>query len=124
VDETTYTLTTPELVHLAILKDAAEAASTRAVADPRLPEIVSGQVYRPAPLRSRRGGLALSLISGLERLPPAKIRILHEIGRQGVRESILKNRREFVGLILGHAREGVNYFDRYKYEVGDQTELF
>lgn len=124
MNETTYTVTSPELVHLAILKDAADIANERAVADSRLPEVVSGQIFRPAPLRSRRGGLALSLTAGFERLPPAKLRLLHEIGSQGVRESILKNKREFVGLILGHARQGVNYFDRYKYQVGDQTEMF
>jgi hypothetical protein len=120
----TYAVTSPELVHLAILKDAAEIASVEAVNDARLPEIVGGAVFSATPLRSRRGGLALSLTRGMERLPAEKRTILNEIAVRAVKRSILKNQREFVGLIIGHARQGANYFDRFKYQVGDQMELF
>lgn len=119
-----YVVTTPELVHLAILKDAAEYANVMAVQDQRLPEIVAGGPFNAAPLRSRRGGLALGLSAGYERMAPEKLRILHEIGGHAIKKSILKNQREFVGLILGFAREGANYFDRFQYAVGEQMELF
>lgn len=118
----TYAVTTPELVHLAILKDAAQIANDLAGADERLEKITPGMgVFKPAPLQSKRGGLALSIDPGWR---GKELRVLNEIGVQAVRQSILKNPREFVGLILGHARKGVNYFDRFQYAVGDQMELF
>lgn len=119
-----YVETTPELVHLAILKDAAEIANVMAVEDDRLPEIVAGGPFNPAPLRSRRGGLALALTPGTERMAPEKLAVLREVGVAAVHRSLMKNQREFVGLVLGHAKHGVNYFDRFRYAVGEQTELF
>ena len=125
VDAATHIETTPELVHLAILKDAADIGNMR-VADraSEFPQLVAGGAFVPAPLKSRRGGLALGLRSGLEHLPPDQIKKLHQIGVQAVRESLMKNQREFVGLILGEARRGRNYFQRFAYQVGDQMELF
>lgn len=109
--------------------DAAEYANLLAVTDERLPEVVGGGPYSPAPERSRRGGLALALDPGLveglmrTRAGQQKVQLLHEIGTEAVRQAILDNPDLIGGLITGHAKQGINYFDRFGLP-GDQARLF
>lgn len=124
------TLTTVELVHSAILRDAVDIANaevaSRFVVPPthqaagtrfsaRNRRRFGGMVFRPDPIRSRRGGLALtieqSVMVGLSDEEKAELRA---IGRRAIHKAIKRNKRAFVGLIIGKARKGENYFDRYK----------
>ena len=129
VGQTNFGSTKPEDVHRVILMDAAEYANLLAVTDERLPEVVGGGPFSPAPERSRRGGLALAIDPGLidgllkKRAGHKKVEILHQIGTEAVRQAILDNPDLFGGLIVGHAKQGVNYFDRFGVP-GDQARLF
>lgn len=136
--------TSVELVHLAILKDAATIANRTVmqlgVIGPQRPlaagerfnpearkkrsRFVAGEVYRADPIRSRKGGLCLSVDpSVVEGMTDAEVAHLHEIGVEAVKQAIAKNKHLFVGLILGDARKGNNYFDRFL-APGEQKRLF
>jgi hypothetical protein len=134
--------TTVDLVHLAILKDAADIANrkiaeagvvgTRAQpragqrfdAEARKKRRPQGQVFRPDPIQSHRGGLCLSLDPMItEKLDYVSLLQLHEIGRNAIREAIMLNRNAFAGLIVGETRAGRNYFDRF-HATGDQMTIF
>lgn len=134
--------TSLELVHLAILQDAADIANRRArevFADlaPKQsyrpgrfnPEMRAkrkfyGDIFRADPAQSERGGLCLSMDPKLvETLDDDTLVSLHRIGRQAMRDAISKNGSIFIGLILGEARAGNNYFDRY-IDPGQQINLF
>lgn len=130
--------TTPEYVHLAILKDAARIANEKYAQefdvnnDPGWrkgrfrPDTrqarVYGDIFRADPVQSRKGGLCLSVDPRtMAMLDPDQQMQLREIGRSAIKQSIVENQRAFVGLILGEARKGDNYFDRY--EQPSQTRL-
>lgn len=134
--------TTPELVHLAILKDAEDIANRRfaeefdigadspwrpgrfsAPPGERDRAFASGRIYRADSARSEKGGLCLSVDEvTINAADQDKIDRIHQIGMEAIHESILLNRNSFVGLIIGEAREGRNYFDRFPSE--GQTRLF
>lgn len=134
--------TSLELVHLAILQDAADIANRRArevFADlapkqsyrpgrfnpeTRAKRKFYGDIFRADPAQSERGGLCLSMDPKLvETLDDDTLVSLHRIGRQAMRDAISKNGSIFIGLILGEARAGNNYFDRY-IDPGQQINLF
>jgi hypothetical protein len=48
---------------------------------------------------------------------------LREIGREAMKEALVKNQFQLVGLMLGEARQGRNYFDRFILE-NQQTRIF
>lgn len=84
----------------------------------------AGDVFRADGARSEKGGLCLSLdelvVKGRS---PEEIEALHEIGREAIKESITRWHPDlFAGLIVGLARKGENYFDRYQSEF-HQTRL-
>jgi hypothetical protein len=126
-----------EAHHSVILSDAADIANRKAAeeydptqkgnAGPEPNEersgFIAGALFRPDPGRSTKGGLALSVdpfVFGLFTRPQQER--VREIGREAIREAIIANQDLFVGLILGEARQGRNYFDRF-IEEGEQMQL-
>lgn len=125
--------TTVELAQLGILKDAAQIANQmyqqefdpgvqptawrpgRFKAPPREREaFIFGDVFRPDPIQSEKGGLTLTIDPHLiQHLSVQQQNRLREIGRTALRKAIIKNKETFVGIILGEARAGRNYFDRF-----------
>jgi hypothetical protein len=134
--------TNAELVHLAILQDAADIANRRVrevFADlapkqsyrpgrfnpeTRANKRFYGDIFRADPTQSERGGLCLSMDPKfVETLDDDTLVSLHRIARQSIRDAISKNGPIFIGMILGEARAGNNYFDRY-IDPGQQINLF
>lgn len=102
-------------VHRKINRDAADIANH----DERLAGLLpglEGSVFHEATELSNRGGLAISFMEGLEYADPETIQTLREIGREAVKASILRNQDLFIGLMLGEARQGRNYFTRFEDE--------
>jgi hypothetical protein len=136
-------LTTVELIHLAILQDAAREANhyleSQYDSDPanrigyirgrfnpktRRQQKFSGEVFRPWPGRSSLGGLCLTVDPQImEILDDEERELFRIIALEAVRKAIIKNQDKFVGLIIGEARHNRNYFDRFVPE-GGQTTLF
>lgn len=134
--------TNRDLVHLAILKDAAEIANQQFAleygsdADParwkrgrfekpphERETIVYGDLFRPDPIQSEKGGLCLSIDPRIAQgMPPEQRKRVHEIGRNAIKQSLVKNRQVFIGLIIGEARAGRNYFDNFDQQ--DQLRFF
>lgn len=54
---------------------------------------------------------------GLQRFSPDEqigiVNQMHSVAQRAVRQAILENREQFVGLILGEARLGRNYFEHF-----------
>jgi hypothetical protein len=118
-----------EYVHHLILLDAEDIANQElALASANNVDLSdyfgTSQIFKADPLLSEKGGLCLSVdpIHTMGRSPEV-LSILHEIGRKAIRKSLLKNQEQFVGLILGHARLGENYFSRFPDEHG-QFKMF
>jgi hypothetical protein len=132
-----------DLVHLAILQDAADIANRRVrevFADlapkptfyrpgrfnpeTRGKRPFYGDIFRADPAQSEKGGMCLSMDPKLvETLDDDMLVELHRIGKGAIRDAISKNGSLFVGLMVGEAREGRNYFDRF-IEPGQQINLF
>jgi hypothetical protein len=126
-----------ELVHRALMEDAARVANDLIQAESDLirllPEnknqyptggrfdpktrkkryAVAGQFYRPDPGRTGRGGITLSLDESVKYLPPETIERIHWIANQGIRAAIKMNPDKIGYLIVADAFDGVNYFDRF-----------
>jgi hypothetical protein len=76
---------------------------------------VAGKLFRFDPVRSKRGGLTLSMDRVMsEALSDEQIQEARAIGLEAIKKALAKNKEPFVGLIVGDARQGRNYFDRYK----------
>lgn len=87
--------------------------------------LTSGQIFRADPVQSTRGGLCLSL-DELTTKGKTKQEVLelHAIGIAAIHEAITRWHPDlFAGLILGEAKEGRNYFDRFNDEH-QQYRLF
>lgn len=98
-------------VHQIILDDAAEQANHKLESL----GLGSGKLLRPDPVRSRRGGLALAVEQSLyESVTEEQIKQIRSIAKDAIRESIVKHQKEFVSSIVSDARQGQNYFDRFK----------
>jgi hypothetical protein len=119
-----------EYVHHMLLIEAADIANQKLSeevatekdfgADIGLPP---GEAFRPDPLASKKGGLCLTIDPSITLMrKPETIQRLHEIGVEAVRQALVKNQEQFVGLILGDARKRRNYFDRF--DPNPQTRLF
>jgi hypothetical protein len=126
-------VTKVELVHRAILEEAAAIANRRAATEGIEPPqrrmaagarfkagrkrsgFVSGEVFRADPGRSRKGGLALSiepaLITGADQ---ARISHLQQIARDAIKEALGRKGGLLVGLIIGERRAGRDYFERFR----------
>jgi len=133
-------LTSVDEVHKIILETAAQIANRtlrelddvsahyapgeRFNVDKRKMRFGTGQVFRADPSRSKKGGLCLSVDEMYVRERSSEeIDALHEIGREALKESITRWHPDlFAGLIVGLARNGENYFDRYQSEF-HQTRL-
>jgi hypothetical protein len=114
-----------EFVHEQILHDAANIANQRLETEEDF-ERYYGEVFRPdaAERDDGLGGLALVLDESITRtLPAEKILRLHQIGTAAIRQAILRNHQGFAGAIVGLARKGENYFDRFV-RPGEQRSLF
>jgi UDP-N-acetyl-D-mannosaminuronate dehydrogenase len=124
-----------EEVHHIILIDAAEIANRMAAQEQGIEKagivptedrmsFVSGEIFRPDPGRSRKGGLCLSIDPFVFDAYPEPMQTrLREIGREAMKEALVKNQFQLVGLMLGEARQGRNYFDRFILE-NQQTRIF
>ena len=80
-------------------------------------------IYRADPIQSEKGGLCLSIDPKVYETIPTELRDdVHRIGREAIKQALIENQKQFVGLILGEARQGRNYFDRF--DPPDQGRLF
>jgi hypothetical protein len=140
--------TTVEQVHLAILQDAAQEANRRWEAMFGVDEVATtyvgpgqrfnkearakrtrtwarGEVFRADPLQSTKGGLCLSVNEAITlTMTPEDIQILHRVGRDSLRWSLTKNKDKFMGLIVGEAKQGRDYFARFPHAETEQFRLF
>lgn len=108
--------TSVDEIHEIICQSAAALASKRAEDDPRVQEAfpgLSGQIFHEATRRSHSGGLAIAFQEGLELGPPEGVARLRQIAADAIRESLIRNQDLFVGLIVGQARHGTDYFRRF-----------
>jgi hypothetical protein len=124
-----------EYVQHMILLDAADIANRKAAQehgiekggfepDEAKTSFVNGELFRADPVQSRKGGLALSIDPVVFDSYNAKMKSrLREIGKEAIKEALVNNQEQFVGLILGEAREGRNYFDRFV-QIDQQIRLF
>ena len=124
-----------EYVQHMILIEAAEVANRKAAQEQDIEKggfvptedrtgFVSGEIFRPDPVQSRKGGLCLSIDPIVfDAYPKTMQARLREIGREAMKEALVNNQEQFVGLILGEARQGRNYFDRFVIE-NQQIRLF
>jgi hypothetical protein len=103
-----------EYAHHVIIGDAEDIANHEIQA---LGWNVSGKLFRFDPAQSERAGLTMSMDKVIaETLTEDQIKQARAIGLKAIRQSLIKNKEGFVGLIVGDARQGRNYFDRYKTE--------
>jgi hypothetical protein len=118
-----------EYVQHMLLFDAADIANQQIPhEDLRLrngqPARLHGEVFRADPVRSTKGGLCLSVDTvTANSLSKASIKRLHELGVQSMRKALVQNKEQFVGVLVGEARQGRNYFDRFV-QAGQQGKLF
>lgn len=111
-----------EYVQHMILFEAADIANRRFSLE--YPSLITGEVFRADPVRSERGGMCLSIDQMLiSTMTKDEIAELHHIGTQSVREALVTMQKQFIGLILGEARRGRNYFDDF-IKPNEQTRLF
>lgn len=101
-----------EAAHKEILVRAAQIANE----DPRLP--FQGSPFREAEIKSNKGGLCLDYDEALVILSPEEDReaiqeVMKRIGTDAILQALAEKKDLFVGLILGEARKGRNYFDRF-----------
>lgn len=122
-------LTTVAEAHETILLLAADIANRMLKERDDLPRAfrVDPNPFRPVPPREQKGTLSLMADTGGDpnQLPAAERRqiqkITQEIGTAAIKQAILDNRDLFVGLIVGSAKRGRNYFDYFEDE--DQLKL-
>lgn len=82
-----------------------------------------GDVFRADQDRSEQGGLCLSLDEAIvEGATKEEIDTLHRIGREAIVEALRWHPDLLGGMIVGEARKGRNYFDRFP--ADPQTRLF
>lgn len=111
-----YANTSTEEVHKKILEDAANIANQALAGRSDLNEFQvggTGQTFFEGTNRSKLGGLALAFDEALAQGDPVKINELRKIGKMAIKEALTKNPDLLIGLILGNARQGNNYFDRF-----------
>lgn len=137
-----------EVIHRAILEDAADIANALILDESGLSEAlpegkplskypragrfnaatrkpryaISGQFYRPDPNRTRRGGLVLSLDESVQHLDPNMIFRLREIARIAMIQALRKNHEKLGYLVVTEAMNGRNYFDRFR-DSGEQLRI-
>lgn len=124
IDENNLSSLTIEEGHDVILVEAAAIANH----DARLPpEAGHGEIFKPAPLESKLGGMCLSwkdtyrlLESRMfdQNLPPERFdeicATMVEISREATAKAMRDNAEILVQMIIVDAREGKNYFDRFE----------
>ncbi len=109
--------TTIEGIHKVILRTAAGIANRDIVNHPELAEFQvggTGEVFFEATNRSTGGGLALGIEPGFLQADPKKVTKLRQVGLSAIKQAIRQHPDLFGSLILGEAKQGRNYFDRFK----------
>lgn len=81
-----------------------------------------GPIFAPVPSTNT---LSLTVQNGMPyimTLPDREKRVkaLRKLAAKSVKEALLENRELVAGLIVGYARQGENYFDRYSREEPQQ----
>lgn len=107
---------TVDEVHAVLTEIAAELANR----DPALPRAVypSGEAFFPTPHRSRKGGLCLSYdplaLAGLKGSERGRfVRLMRGIGTRAMNRTLRENADVIARLVVGEARAGRNYLDRF-----------
>ncbi len=99
-------------IHETICDTAVEIANTAIGQDMSLAKKWrGGALMNGAPYNE--GRLVLSIVEEYQSAPE-KVKYKYRLhGNQGLQRAILQHKDLFVGLILGEARQGRNYFDRW-----------
>jgi hypothetical protein len=99
-------------VHEFICDTAVEVANGKASQDTRLPKKWRGPVFMNSSPYNQ-GALVLEIVEEYQLAPPQARKIYQEIAKQSVQEALVRHKKLFVGLILGSAKSGRNYFDQW-----------
>lgn len=76
--------------------------------------IAQGEVFRPDAVKSQKGGLAISVDPMVTHdMTKEEVRELHDLARVSMRRSVKENERLVAGIVVGEARKGRNYFNRF-----------
>lgn len=111
-----------EEVHMLLLHEAADWANREYQVRDQTGE-APGEIFAPNPLASEKGGLCLTLDPAfVATRTPVQLEDLHELGSEAIQRALADHRDIFVGLIVGEARQGRNYFDRFNSDP--QLRLF
>ena len=105
--------TTVEEIHEFICDTAVELANGQIAADTRIPKKFKGSVFQNgAPYNEGRLTLDISeeFWSATDRVKD----IYREIAVRAIQSAILQHNNLFVGLILGEAKAGRNYFNSWE----------
>lgn len=107
-------------IHYLISEDAAWIANQLIYEDRYIPKKWKGYVFMNASPYSQ-DGLTIEVAGGYQGAPARVKSRYQKHGKLAIQQAIVKNKNEFVGLILGEAKAGRNYFMRW-----DQapTQLF
>lgn len=105
-------------IHTSIATGAAFLANRDVQYSPQYQSILAitlgNEVYRPSSEDTLERSISLTWDQALDQSPPEVIDELRRVGEQAIHDSIVENKDLFVGLILGHARNGDNYFELFK----------
>lgn len=101
-------LETIEQVHKKIVLDACDIANH----DTWVIENFGGPVFIPG--HEQRYSLVMTWDPGVSFSDVEIIKQLHVKGKSALHQSIKQNEKIFVGLVLGLARKGENYFDIFE----------
>jgi hypothetical protein len=123
VKDFSVTSTTVEEVHEILCDDAVRIGNLLVENEPRLgrewkgghPVFRNGSPYN-------EGRLVIEITDEYKTAGPRVRDIFRELGHTAIRRAIQRNGELFVGMILGEARAGRNYFDRHGEQV--PTTLF
>lgn len=104
--------TTVEEVHEILCDSAVRIANDLATNDMRIPKRYRGPVFRNGSPYNQ-GRLVLEITEEYYTASARTKKIYRALAQQAIRAAIFKNKELFAGLILGEARAGRNYFDRW-----------
>jgi hypothetical protein len=94
-----------EDVHYELSRRAADIANRNLAVDPRIPPQFIN-IFIPDGHRR----IGLTFAEGMTLLDDSTLGAVQEIGRRAVKQALAENPDLFVGVILGEARKGRNYF--------------
>jgi hypothetical protein len=120
--------TTVPAVHDVIVQHAADLANRklRSLDSPPYPLVPGSDPFRPVTAMEGHGKLSLMVDADTQRLTPEQRerfdKVTNVIAVEAIQQALLDKQDLFVGLIVGSARAGRNYFDYF--DDNDQQRLF